>query len=113
MLLYCCSAIKLDLWLVCLSTDLAAARGEKALRTFRVIIAALVGVFGLFLLAGGVALTNAVGDFGVADQQLVNFMAAFVDIAELSSMADQGALIMFLSGAIAIGLAWWMWPRGR
>ena len=86
---------------------------EKALRTFKVIVSALVGVFGLFLLAGGVALTNAIGDFAIADKQLADLLAAFVDVTELTSVADQGALLMFLSGAIAIGLAWWMWPRGR
>lgn len=73
----------------------------------------LVGVFSLFLLAGGVALTNAVGDLLAAEQELLSFLAAFVPVADATALADRGAAILFLSGVIGMGLAWVLWPRTR
>jgi len=73
----------------------------------------LAGVLGLLLLAGGVALTNAVGDVLATEQEFLKFLAAFVPVAHVTALADKGAAILFLSGVIGIGLAWVVWPRTR
>ena len=81
------------------------------MRTFRQILSVLAGLFSLFLLAGGVALTNAIGDVMAAEQEFLNFLAAFIPVADVTALADRGAAILFLSGVIGIGLAWVLWPR--
>lgn len=84
------------------------------MRSFRYILSALAGFMGLLLLAGGVALTNAVGDFTVgADEEFLRFLAIFVDVANVVTAADQGAAILFLSGLVFLGLAWAVWPSAR
>lgn len=83
------------------------------MRGLRQILAILIGFFGLLALAGGVALTNAVGDFAFVDEELRRFLSLFVDVPEAMAVADRGAAILFLSGVVFIGVAWLAWPRGR
>lgn len=83
------------------------------MRGLRQILSALIGVFGFLLLAGGVALTNAVGDFAFVDEEFRRFLSMFVNVTEAMAAADRGAAILFLSGLVFIGLAWLAWPRGR
>ncbi|WP_425408914.1 hypothetical protein [Hyphococcus sp.] len=77
----------------------------------RQILAVLTGLCGFILLGGGVALSNAVGDFALADAELRQFLAMLFDTNEAAAFAEKGAAIMFLAGVTLAGLAWWMWPQ--
>ncbi|WDI30931.1 hypothetical protein PUV54_13305 [Hyphococcus flavus] len=81
------------------------------MNTVRQILSLLAGLFGLMFLAGGIALSNAVGDFEFVDQELTELLSLFVDTASVVTMADQGAMVLFLSGVISLAIAWWAWPR--